>query len=136
MTIVGTSEFDDLSHLLGISVGRLYRPLIAHAGDYVFAMTDENQAEIDVATSAPVGRIEVYQQVDVTTLAAIFIWIKWKPSPDTTWRLQVSVAGTDIFDEEIDDAVTDPSERDWFKVTAVVSKLTGVVPVAVTLRPV
>jgi len=133
MTIVGTAEFDELSHLLGVSLGRLYRPDIAHAGDYVFAMTDENQAEIDINVAT--GRVEVYQQVDVTTLAAIFVWIKWAPAPLTDWRLQVSVGGTDVFDEIISDAVTDPSERDWFKVTAVVSKLAGVVPLAVILRP-
>lgn len=133
MTTIGTGgEFTEFGKKLGISMGRLYRPDIAKAGDWVFCMTDEDQATMEIRTSAPKGRIELLQTVDVTALANIEVFLKTVPSPDWNWRLQISLGGWDAWNEVI---YSSDVERDWYKVTIPCAKITGNQPLAVILGP-
>ncbi len=132
MALIGYSEFTELGHLLGIRVGRLYRPDIAHAGDYVFAITDEEQEEVYAKTVAPKSYVQITQNVDVTLLAGIDFWLKWKAPTVFAWKLQISIGGVDIWEETMSPG--DP-ERDWYRVTASCAKVVGMKVVAIIVSP-
>lgn len=112
-------EFGEWNRHLGQSMGRLDRDF-ADAGDYVYAVTDEDQQEVEV--DAVGSYTQVSQSVDVTSLSAIRFRIRHKASSTHSYRVQAGIAGVDVFDETI---VPGDADQDWRYLTIPCGKLTG-----------
>jgi hypothetical protein len=120
-------EFTDLDLHRGFSMGRI--PLSsAVAGSFVYAITDENQAMVDI--TVPGAYTEVYQTVDVTTLTAIVLRLQHRGSPDSTWRITVSLGGSNAYREDLP-----PGSPlvPWRFITVACGKLAGPRVLAVTV---
>lgn len=119
--------FNDLTLHRGEGQGRM--PIAgAPAGSYAYAITDENQGAVDVGL---VGTYtEVVQTINVTTLSGIILRLRTMGSPDSTWRVQVSLGGLDAYTETI--SLGDPLV-DWHVVEIACGKAVGAMVLAVTV---
>lgn len=121
-------EFTDFDIRLGQSFGRLASS-DAIEGSYWYALTDEEQGYVDITIGPPYPYIAISQVVDVTSLNAITLRVKWKASPDTNCRLDVDIAGTNVYTEDIP---LGTEERGSYLITIPCAKQTGSQTIAVT----
>lgn len=121
-------EFTDFDRWVGISQGRLDRSY-AEAGEYLYAITDENQHPVDV--TVPGAFTEIIQNVDVTAISGILFRLRYVASPDSDWRVECNIAGFGAFTLDVPQG--DP-DQDWRPVVIPCGKLVGVVAVAVTVQ--
>lgn len=121
-------EFTYLDRLVGISQGRLERSY-AEAGSYLYAITDENQAPVDV--TVPGAYTEVTQSVDVTAINGILLRLRYVASPDSDWRVEVNIAGSGTFTLDVPQ---DDPDQDWRPIIIPCGKQVGVVPIAITVQ--